>query len=127
MDPTARRSILLIDDEEGLRRVLGRYLQRHGYVVRVAGTVRDALSALDAERPDVILSDVRMPDHPDAGLAVLAHATALHPDVPVLLMSGYNDHEERTLRGGGARAVLRKPFPLDDLARALDGVLPPTA
>src|SRR4030095_5326221 len=62
MAPYTSGSILVIDDEVSLVRALARLLQRDGYVVATARNGRHALAALQAQRYDVILCDLRMPE-----------------------------------------------------------------
>ena len=62
MAPPTPGSILVIDDEPSLVRALARLLQRDGYVVATARNGRHALAALQAQRYDVILCDLRMPE-----------------------------------------------------------------
>ena len=54
--------ILLIDDEEKLRSLLARLLKLEGYIITEAGSLKAAHKAIEAEDPDVILCDVKLPD-----------------------------------------------------------------
>lgn len=55
-------SILIIDDEENLRKLLGRVIELEGYTVLQAGTIKDALKIMLRENPSVVISDVKLPD-----------------------------------------------------------------
>ena len=76
-------NILVVDDELGMRQFLTHLLQREGHVVRVAENGRDALTHIRGEAPDLIISDIRMPDMD--GVALLRAARELVPDVEVIM------------------------------------------
>ena len=80
-------SVLIIDDEPNIRRMVGALLSAEGYEVRDAQDGQAGLAkALDAE-PDAVLLDLMMPGELD-GLATLARVREALPDVPVVMMSG---------------------------------------
>jgi DNA-binding NtrC family response regulator len=110
-DPTV---VLVVDDEEGVRTVLARFLGRLGYRVAQAGDAATALRLQDAERPAVILSDIRMPEM--TGVELVPRVLARDPDVAVIMLSAVD--EPRTaiecLRLG-AYDYLIKPVDLDEL------------
>ncbi|MCR9164014.1 MAG: ATP-binding protein [Nannocystaceae bacterium] len=112
-------TILLIEDEDAVRRIVKRLLERHGYRVLGAASGKDALSLLSAETTlDLVLSDVMMPVM--TGPEVVARVQERFPDVPVLYMSGYSDD---TLAPGGVLGegaqLLRKPFEPEGLIARL--------
>jgi CheY-like chemotaxis protein len=104
-------TILLVDDEETVRRFSSRVLQKHGFDVLSAGTATDAIAAArERERPvDLLLTDVMMPGMNGRQLAeqLLAH----YPSLRILFMSGYAEDVLATNVGlvPGA-AFLGKPF-----------------
>ncbi len=123
--PTGSETILVVDDEEGLREVAKRILARSGYTVLVATGGDEALGIADsyAGRIDLILTDVIMPKM--QGPTVAKEVKKLRPDIKVLFMSG---HAQPVLE---AEDVLRtefqlveKPFDqrilLEHVRRALD-------
>src|SRR5438552_17001824 len=80
-------SVLIIDDEPNIRRMVGALLAAEGYEVRDAANGGAGLvRAADAE-PDVVLLDLMMPGEID-GMSTLARIRESHPDVPVIMMSG---------------------------------------
>ena len=64
-------NILVVDDELGMRQFLTHLFQREGHVVRVAENGRDALVQLREQAPDLIISDIRMPDMDGVDLCAL--------------------------------------------------------
>jgi two-component system, cell cycle sensor histidine kinase and response regulator CckA len=117
-------TILLVEDEEAVRVVAQRMLERHGYHVLVAQNAGEAL--LLCERPDqpahVLLTDVVMPRMSGAELA--ARLMQRWPAMKVLYMSGYTDGSvvaHGVLENGAS--FLQKPFSSEQLARKLRGVL----
>ena len=121
--------IWVVDDDRGVRFVLATALREAGYVVERFENAREALAALHAQgAPDLIFTDVRMPG--DDGLVLLDKLKAMHPQLPVIVMSAYTDIASTAgAFRGGAHEFLSKPFDLDDAvalaARALPGHEPP--
>jgi EAL domain-containing protein (putative c-di-GMP-specific phosphodiesterase class I)/CheY-like chemotaxis protein len=84
--PAMRRRVLVADDDESFRRVVVRMLRKADFDVRDVDTGAKAISALEQEPFDVVVSDVRMPD--GGGLELLRAVRRVDLDVPVLLMTG---------------------------------------
>lgn len=109
-------TVLLVEDDELLRKALQRALSAAGYTVLCAGTVADAMG-LFAEvrnRLDLVLSDVVLPDQ--SGIALMDRVHDDAPSVKTMLMSGHTDHallERHTFRVG--TTFLQKPFHLSTL------------
>ena len=116
-------SILIVDDEPNIRRMVGALLSSEGYEVRdaaegAAGILRAAESA-----PDVVLLDLMMPGEMD-GLQTLARLRERHPDVPVIMMSGkagLSDAVQATKLG--AFNFLEKPLSPESVLLALASAL----
>ena len=104
-------TILVAEDEDGVRSLTREVLEKYGYTVLEAANVEEALKVADAhEGPlDLLLSDVVMPrmGGPELAQALLAK----RPSVKVLYMSGYTDHPmvRRGVVNAGV-AFLQKPF-----------------
>ena len=101
--------ILLIEDEPTVRRITCRVLEDAGFEVSTAADGGDGLACLarmkaDGRRPDVVLSDISMPVL--TGREVAARMLVNDPDVPVVLVSGYDEVE------GAATALANVPFPV---------------
>lgn len=117
-------TVLLVDDDDGVRRITQRSLSRAGYQVLTARTAEEALRVSDnpALKIDLLLTDVVMPGMNGAELA--DRVTAARPTVSVLFISGYNDADVEN-RGvmRGRSSFLAKPFTLNDLSRAVGAAL----
>ncbi len=120
----AAATILVVDDEAPVRRLLELTLRREGYQTRLAGDGAEALAIFEAnpEAIDLVLLDLTMPTMD--GRTTLAALRALAPDLPVILSSGFGEQEvSRRFPGEGPTAFLQKPFRrealLDIVARTL--------
>ncbi len=112
--------ILVVDDDECVRRVVGIGMRQQGFAVWVAASGEEALDLYRRHRPaiDLILMDVRMPGLD--GPQTLAALQELNPQVRCCFMSGDpGSYTEGRLRGLGGAAFLQKPFPLAEVARML--------
>ena len=119
MTEAARKpSILIVDDESGILQTLEILLRAEGFDVHTAQGGKPALEKIPQLTPDIILSDVRMPQV--SGVEVLAAARAHDPEVPVILMTA-----QATLQtamqavNAGAFYYIQKPFRNDELLAIL--------
>lgn len=115
--------ILVVDDEPELRDSLKAMLESCGHAVAAAGSTPEALVAIEADRPDVVLTDIFLGD--DDGYALLSALRAHEEKIPVIAMSGGGSGPDGadalTLAESlGAAAVISKPFRLKDLLEVID-------
>jgi two-component system response regulator AtoC len=110
--------MLLIDDEEGVRRSLSLLLEDEGWTVVAAADGEQALRAADAQPFDAVVCDVRMPGRD--GLEILPDLARLQPDAAIVMMSAYGDvdHALEAVRKGAAD-YLAKPFQSEELLLTL--------
>jgi len=113
------QTILVVDDDPQLRMILTVFLEDAGYTVRLAADGQAALEAIAADRPDLVLSDVRMPRLD--GLQLASHLRCLADPVPVILMSSGPAVQE----GHAVRTII-KPFDVDHLLAVVHEVLAPS-
>src|ERR687885_2892668 len=116
MSGMAGARVLIVDDDETIRALVGRLVEVAGGTVAEAATGEDALRALYAERPDIVVLDIDLPGLD--GWQVLERVRQL-TDVPVLMLSAHDDELEkvRALQAG-ADDYVTKPFgPQELLAR----------
>lgn len=109
--------VLLVEDDMLLRMSVGRGLERMGYRVRHAADGDQALARLAAERPAVLVSDIRMPGLD--GVELTRRARGLYPGLRVLLISGFADEEARMAVPGLDVAFLPKPFTVKTLGERI--------
>ena len=83
------KSILLVDDEEGIRKVLGILLADMGYLVHTAATGAEALRSFKALRPPIVLTDIKMPEMD--GIELLRKLKQISPDTEVIMITGHGD------------------------------------
>lgn len=114
--------VLVVDDDRAVRDVLCALLADEGYSVVSSPDATDALGRVAAQRPQLVLSDMKMPEHD--GLWLLDALQKQHPDVAVLMLTGYGDTEiaVECLRRG-AMDYLLKPPKVTDLVRAVERAL----
>src|SRR2546426_1546186 len=119
---TPATTILVVDDEEGIRQALDRFLTRLGYRVLQAASGAEALDRQAAEQPQVMLSDIRMPNM--TGVELVPKALTVDSDLAIIMLTAID--EPRTaiecLRLG-AYDYLIKPVDLDELEMSLQGAL----
>ena len=112
--------ILLAEDEEALRAFITRALVQGGHEVVATADGGEALDALTREQGkfDLLLTDIRMPVMD--GIALALAAARDHPELMILLMTGYADQRERA-HGLDAliHDVITKPFSLSDIRKAV--------
>jgi DNA-binding NtrC family response regulator len=110
--------VLVIDDDPGLPEVLELLLSREGYDALHAGTVKDGLDRVAAAVPDVVITDLKLPD--GTGLDVIRHVHRERPELPLILITSYSslDSAIGALRAGAVDYLI-KPFENEDLLRAV--------
>jgi CheY-like chemotaxis protein len=107
--PGFPRKVLVVDDEPDMLENVVRILRRGAYECLTAGGGREALVILARDRPDLILTDLRMPEMD--GLALLRAAKQLSPPTPVVVFTAYaSEATARDALAAGAGAFLAKPF-----------------
>lgn len=111
------QTILLVEDDLLLRMSAARGLERQGYRVRQAADGEAAMARMGAERPSLLLSDIRMPGLD--GIELARRARTLHPGLPILLVSGYADEGERAAVPELDVGFLQKPFTLKTLGERI--------
>ncbi len=115
--PRKPATVLIVDDEAGLRRVLQRFLERHGYRVLSAGTAESAYEILASEEADALLLDIHLPTMSGLALylAIIHRWPALEGHIAI--MTGDAEAEEvRTWLDHHRCTVMRKPFNLKEVA-----------
>jgi two-component system nitrogen regulation response regulator GlnG len=105
--------VWIIDDDRSIRWVLDKALQQAQIETRVFDSGDSALSQLNREVPDAIISDIRMPGVD--GLTLLSNLHENHPQIPIIIMTAHSDLDSAVAAyQGGAFEYLPKPFDVDD-------------
>ncbi|MDO9051560.1 MAG: nitrogen regulation protein NR(I) [Methylotenera sp.] len=117
------KPIWIIDDDKSIRWVFEKALARTDLEFKTFSSVQEALNALEREQPQVVVSDIRMPN--GSGLDFLSEIKRQYPDIPVIIMTAYSDLESAVAAfQGGAFEYLAKPFDVDQaidiIKRAVD-------
>ncbi len=111
--------ILLVEDKAGMRDMLTRVLEREGYEVTAQADGVMAMEALNGDRFDLVLTDLKLPGAD--GFAVLKAAKEAYPDVPVIMMTAHGSIEGAVdAMRQGAFDFVTKPFDPDHLVLVLD-------
>jgi DNA-binding response OmpR family regulator len=117
--------ILIVDDETLVRRTLRAMLERAGHVVDEADNGETALRVFAAETPDLVITDIVMPDR--EGVETIGDLRKANPDLPIIAISGGGSIGEDfflTLAAQfGATRTLSKPIRQADLLAAVDACL----
>jgi PAS domain S-box-containing protein len=117
-------TILLVEDQDGIRELVLEFLQQHGYSVLHAADGNEALKIANEYRDSIhlLLTDVVMPNI--GGLELARRLNQPRPEMKVLYMSGYPDHATWSSElVDESVAVLQKPFPLETLAHKIRSLL----
>jgi len=109
-----RKRILVVDDEPAIVSLLATVLREKGWDVSEAASGTEGIDRLERGRYDVILTDLVMPG--DSGIELLRAAKEIHPDVEVILMTGYAtaDTAIEAMRGGAFHYIV-KPLKLEEM------------
>jgi len=123
MEPPAVHTVLVVEDEMMVRLPIAEYLRDCGYKVVEACDAAEAIAAVDVEGPvSIVFSDVRMPGAMD-GFDLARWFQMHHPDVPVLLTSGYNANRAMNAGGPPPSRLIPKPYSQLQVARKIAALL----
>ncbi len=117
------KRILVIDDEENIRLLYKEELTEEGYEVSVAASAQEALAKIEAERPDLITLDIRMPGID--GIEFLRLLRERDRDLPVIIVTAYGEYKQ-DFSVWASDAYVVKSADLDELKAIVRKVLLPT-
>ena len=115
--PNPRASVLIVDDDAGVRDVCASMLRSLGYHAQTESCGEDALAALSATEVELVLLDLEMPTM--RGDDLLHALKQRQPSVRVVVMSGCTHVDLGSYLAHGADAVIQKPFRLAELGRSI--------
>jgi len=110
-------TILVVDDDEGVRKLLARWVSEMGHTVKVAPDGDAALAIMRAEPIDVALCDIRMPGHD--GIWLLDQVRRFFPGIAVVLATGLLEMDPMVTLRPGVVGYIVKPFNREDLEQAV--------
>jgi two-component system nitrogen regulation response regulator NtrX len=118
-------SILIVDDEQDIRELIGDILRDEGYTVRLAANSDQCMSEINAEPPSLMILDIWLKDSRMDGIDILKTVKRDNPDIPVVIISGHGNIEIAVAAiKQGAYDFIEKPFNIDQLmvvvARAME-------
>jgi DNA-binding NtrC family response regulator len=117
-----KNCILVVDDNDSLRKTLSRELSENGYIVFSAANGREAINLVEGEKIDLVLLDIKMPELD--GFEVLKYIKTKFPSLKVIMLTAYADLKNAMLsKKLGADDFTSKPFDLVDLFSTIDRVL----
>lgn len=115
-------SILVVDDQLGVRRLLYEAFQDEEYIVKLAQNGPDAIAQINAFQPDLVLMDMKMPGM--SGLEVLRHLKNEDKDLKVILMTAYGELEIiAEAMALGVTEYVTKPFDINEVRALVKKVL----
>jgi DNA-binding response OmpR family regulator len=120
---TMSQTILVVDDERDILRVVEHGLTIHGYAVITAGTGREALEHIAFEQPDVVVLDIMMPVMDGFQVLQQIRNTPKTAELPVILLTAKT--EEASVAKGwreGADLYLVKPFEINELIACVEAI-----
>jgi DNA-binding NtrC family response regulator len=107
-------SVMVVDDEPGIRTALRANFLRHGWRVETASCVREAIRSVEGREFDLVVTDMRMPD--GSGMEVMRAARKASPETAVILLTAYGSVPDAvSAMRDGALDYLTKPIPFDRL------------
>jgi two-component system OmpR family response regulator/two-component system alkaline phosphatase synthesis response regulator PhoP len=119
--PTARQTILMVDDDPSIAGLIAEILEGEGYAVETVGTGAEAEAAIERLQPDLVILDIMLPDAD--GLMLCARLLAQWP-APIIMLSGSRRESDRILSLRlGADDFIAKPFDTFELVARVQAVL----
>jgi FixJ family two-component response regulator len=116
---TTRQLIVIVDDEESVRRALKRLMISAGFRAQSFASGAEFFDSLDANHPACVILDLHMPGM--SGLDVQQRLRSQQSDIPVVVITGHDSNEaQQGALGEGAVAYLRKPVDDEALLRAIN-------
>lgn len=112
----SEKKILLVEDDRNIQRLLSISLTKAGFTLLTANNGFEGLAALDRERPDLIITDIMMPELDGLSLLKAIQFREDTKDIPIIILSARDSIKDvQTGLETGARFYLTKPFKLNEL------------
>jgi excisionase family DNA binding protein len=117
-EKSGQPTVLVVDDDESLQNLFKLFLKKIGFSRVVVGTVKEAITALEKQKFDLVFLDLKLPDGPADD--VYDFVKREQPDCPIIIITGYPDSEmlDRILAKGPI-TVLKKPLKTEQLQQTV--------
>ena len=113
--------VLIVDDEESIRRLVSKWTDISGYEVKAASSAEAALLMMHAWTAHIVVCDIRMPRY--SGIWLIEHLRALYPSVAIIISTGYGEVDPSLLQRAKVTGYLAKPYDRETLTAALNRAL----
>ena len=119
----SKAHVLVVDDQDSIRHFVSKAFESEGYEVKTTGSVKETREAIEAQMPDLVVLDLKLPD--GTGIELLRHIKRTDPEVGVIMMTAFGDLDTAVeAMNAGAFWFVKKPFQNEELlalaARALE-------
>ena len=116
--PRPSPRVLIVDDEESIRRLVSKWSDLSGYEVKAASSAEAALLMMHAWTADIVVCDIRMPRY--SGVWLIEHLRTLYPSTAIIISTGYGEVDPALLVRAKITGYLTKPYDRETLTAALD-------
>jgi DNA-binding NtrC family response regulator len=123
LEPGPKLTIMVVEDDPGVQRIIDQVLRRDGHLVRIFGSAESALEALSSFDPEIIVSDIMLGSGMN-GLQLAEQIRQSWPNQPLLLMSG-NPESLMSEQDVESYPLIKKPFSSHDFLRSIRAVIQP--
>ena len=110
--------MLIVDDEESIRRLVSRWTDISGYEVKAASSAEAALLMMHAWTADVVVCDIRMPRY--SGIWLIEHLRTLYPSTAIVISTGYGEIDSAVTLRARVTGYLAKPYDRESLVASLE-------
>ena len=118
MEQESQRRVLVVDDDPALQTLFKQFLKKAGFGRIVVGTGAEAISYAEKQNFDLVFLDLKLPD--TSGDELYAKLKEMHPDLPIVIITGYPDSEILSkILASGPVTVIKKPIEFEQLNRTV--------
>lgn len=117
-EESGQPTVLVVDDDPALQQLFKQFLKKAGFGRIVVGTGAEAIQYAEKQKFDLVFLDLKLPDIP--GDELYKKLRTLHPDLPIVIITGYPDSEILSkILAGGPVTVIQKPIEFEQLNRTV--------
>ena len=119
------KKILVVDDTTDTRDILHLYLKGAGYTVFLAADGGEGLYQAKMDEPDLIITDINMPNLDGLGMIRELRAIGQFAETPIIALTAYGEEQLEKAREAGANEAMTKPMSLEELVKLVNSLLRP--